>query len=190
MVISSMVSSRAVEVLRRIDRIAERSYLPIIGPERGRILAELVRKIKPKRILEVGTLLGYSAILMGKEVGSDAEIVTIEIDEGEAETARQNILEADIKPVVKVLVGDALDVIPRLDGRFDLVFLDAAKSEYLGYLRLVEDKLHRGSVIVADNAGICGYSMRSYLDYVRNSEKYESHYVPVDGDGLEISKKL
>lgn len=185
-----MVSNKAEGVLRRIERIAERSYLPIIGRERGRILVRLVRGIKPKRILEVGTLLGYSAILMGKEVEADAEIVTIEIDEDEAERAEVNIREAEMKPKIKIIVGDALEVIPRLDGRFDMVFLDGAKSEYLNYLRLVEDKLHKGSVVVADNAGLYAYSMRNYLDYVRNSGRYKSYYIPVNGDGLEVSTKL
>ncbi len=182
-----MVIVRAEKVLRRIERTAERTYLPIIGPERGRVLVDLIRSIKPKQILEVGTFIGYSIILMGKELGSDGEIVTIEIDEDSAKIAKENIRKAEIKPRVKVLVGNALCIIPGLRGKFDMVFLDAAKSEYLKYLRLTEDKLHTGSVVVADNVGAYAHLMRNYLDYVRNSVKYDSQFIPENGDGVEVS---
>lgn len=185
-----MVTNKADEVLRCIERMAHRRYLPIIGSERGSILVELIRRIKPKRILEVGTFIGYSTILMGKELESDTEIVTIEIDEDEAELAKHNIRKAGIGPRVTVLVGDALELSAELDGEFDLVFLDAAKGEYLSYLKNVESNLCKGSVILADNAGMYSYSMRSYLDYVRKSGKYESKFVPAGGDGIEVSTKL
>ena len=185
-----MVSSKADEVLRYIERLAQRRYLPIIGSERGRILVELIRRIKPKRILEVGTLVGYSTILMGKELEGDGQIVTIEIDEDEAEMAKENIRRAEIRPRTTTLIGNALELTAKLDGKFDLVFLDAAKSEYLSYLKNVESKLHKGSIILADNAGMYSYSMRSYLDYVRKSGKYESKFIPANGDGIEVSTKL
>lgn len=190
LVVQRMASTKANEVLRRIERTAERRYLPIMGPNRGRVLADLVRNFKPKRILEIGTLVGYSAILMGKELDSDAEIVTIEIDKSEVEMAKKNIRDAEIKPAVRVLVGEASEVIPRLDGTFDMVFLDEAKWEYLDHLRLIENKLHRGSVVVADNAGAYAYSMRDYLDYVRDSGRYDSRLIRAGRDGLEVSTKL
>ncbi len=169
--------------------MTERNFLPIVGPRKGEVLVEIVRRIKPKRILEIGTLIGYSAILMGKELESDAHIITIEIHADEAAMAEENIRKAQIKPKVDVLVGDAIEILPRLEGEFDLVFIDADKREYMDYLKLVEDKLHKGSVLVADNAGIFADEMRDYLDYVRHSEKYESRYVPVGKDGLEVSVK-
>jgi len=189
-VVQVTLSGKADEVLRRIEKDAQRTYLPIMGRDRGRVLAEIVRKTKPKRILEVGTLVGYSTIIIAREIGADAEIVTIEIDEEVAEIARKNIEEAEIKPRVEVLIGDALQVIPKVNGKFDMVFLDADKGEYLDCLRLVEDKLRSGSVIVADNAGAYAYSMRRYLDYVRKSGRYESQFMPVGRDGLEVSTKL
>jgi len=185
-----MVSTKADQVLRCIERMAERRYLPIIGPERGRVLVDLVHRFKPKRILEIGTLVGYSTILMGKKLEGDAEIVTIEIDKDEAEMAEKNIREADVEPKIIVLVGDASEIIPTLEGSFDMIFLDAAKSKYLNHLRLIEDKIHKGSVIIADNAGIYAYLMKNYLDYVRNSGKYRTWFIPVDEDGLEVSIKL
>ena len=76
--------SKADEVLREIERRAETEFLPIVGPDKGRILADIVRDAKPKRVLEVGTLIGYSAILMGKELGKHVQIITIEIHAEEA----------------------------------------------------------------------------------------------------------
>jgi len=194
-----MVLSKAEKVLREIENAARRrEFLPIIGPSKGQILVKVIREIKPKRILEVGALIGYSAILMGKELANDAHLITIEIDPHTAKIAEENLRKAEIPPTVEVLVGDAIEVIPRLAGMFDLVFIDADKSEYLDYLRLIEDKLQKGSVVVADNVE----HAPPYLNYVRSSGKYSSRFVPVGtvtfghsrghrlGDGLEISVKL
>ena len=181
--------NKAEFVLRKIEKRAKNEFLPIVGPEKGKILAEEVRKAKPKRVLEVGTLIGFSAILMGKELDDDAQIITIEIHADEAETAEENIRKAEIPAKVKVITANALQVIPKLKDCFDFVFIDAAKNEYFDYLRLAEDKLHKGTVIVADNAGIFAKQMKNYLDYVRTSGKYRSKYVQVDVDGIEISVK-
>ncbi|MCD6263680.1 O-methyltransferase [Candidatus Bathyarchaeota archaeon] len=185
-----MSSDRVKKVLRRIEERAWSRWIGIVGPRKGRVLVDLVRRHRPRRVLEVGTAVGYSAILMGKELGEGAEIVTIEIDEGLARRAEENIEEAGLSSVIRVVVGDALEVIPRLEGEFDLVFLDADKGEYLDYLRLVEDKIHRGSVIVADNVCARTYGMRRYLNYVRNSGRYESRFIRFGWDGMEVSVKL
>jgi predicted O-methyltransferase YrrM len=182
--------TKADEVLSEIEGMAEKEFLSIIGPDKGKFLVEAFRKVKPKHVLEVGTLIGYSAILIGKELDADAQITTIEIHASEAKKARENIRRAEIRPKVDVIVGDALKVIPTLKGCFDAVFIDADKTEYLQYLKLMEDKLHAGTVVVADNAGIFADQMRDYLDYVRNSGKYKSRFVQVGEDGVEISIKL
>jgi len=184
------MASKVDEVLRAIERNAWRRYLPIIGRVKGKILVEVIREIKPKRILEVGTLVGYSTIMMAKELESDAEIITLEIDEDQAELAKENVRKAEVKPSIRVLVGDALDSIPKLDGIFDMVFIDADKSEYLDYLRLIEGNLHIGSVVIADNANISTPTMRKYLDYVRNSGKYRSQLIQVSWGKMEVSVKL
>ena len=170
--------------------MARHEFLPIIGPDKGKILAEAFRKVKPKHVLEVGTLIGYSAILIGKELDETDRITTIEIHTKEARAAEQNIERAEIPPKVHVIVGNALDVIPTLKGCFDAVFIDAEKTEYFDYLRLAEGKLHKGTIIVADNAGIFACQMRNYLSHVRTSGNYTSKYVPVGEDGLEINIKL
>jgi len=183
-------SKKAEEILREIESMNEKKFLPIVGPDRGKILAEVVREAKPKRILEVGTLIGYSAILMAKELGADAHLTTIEIHADEARLARQNIRKAQVLPTINIIVGNAIKVLPQLTEMFDLIFIDAEKTEYREYLRLIEDKLHKGSIIVADNAGIFADQMKDFLDYVRHSSKYKSKYVPVGEDGLEVSFRL
>jgi len=182
--------NKAEVILREIEKRANSEFLPIVGPEKGIAIAEAIRKAKPKRVLEVGTLIGYSAIMMGKELGKNAQIVTIEIHAEEAKTAEENIRKAGIPSKVEVITGDAIHVIPELKGVFDFVFIDAEKTEYFDYLRLAEDKLCKGAVIVADNAGIFAKQMANYLDYVRASGKYGSKYVPVGVDGLEVTVKL
>lgn len=110
-----------------------------------------------------------------------------------AAEARENIREAEVKPRIEVITGDALDVIPRLKGEFDMVFLDAAKYEHLDYrlLRLAELKIRLEELIVAaDNAGVFAGAMKDYLDYVRNSGEYRSRFVAKGRDGVEISIKL
>ncbi len=177
-------------ILKQIEAASEKQFLPIVGPFKGEILRQEICKAKPRHVLEVGTLIGYSAILMGKELDEDAEIVTIEIHRGEAEAAGENIVRASVPAKVKIIVGDAKEVIPTLNGPFDFAFIDAEKSEYFLYLKTAEDKLCRGAVVVADNAGVFADEMNDYLDYVRRSGKYRSRYVKVGGDGLEISIKL
>lgn len=188
--LENMTLSKADQILHHIEKLSETHFLPIIGSAKGTVLTSTIREFKPKRVLEVGTLIGYSAILMGKDLPADAEIISIEIHGDEAELAEKNIKKAAIPPKVSVLVGDAKQVIPALSGFFDMMFVDAEKDEYLQYLKLAEDKLRSGSVVVADNAGIFADHMKDFLDYVRSSGKYRSRYFPFGGDGVEVSVKL
>jgi len=189
MTIEKPASKSAATILEEIEELAEKNFLPIIGPDKGKFLVEEIRKYKPRHVLEVGTLIGYSAIMMGKELDENSEIVTIEIHFEEAEVAGENIVKANIPAKVKIVTGDALQVIPTLKGLFDFAFIDAEKTEYIQYLRLMEDKLPKGAVVFADNAGIFADQMRDYLDYVRNSGRYKSRYIQVGKDGVEISIK-
>lgn len=182
--------NNAERVLRKIEKKAHNEFLPIVGPEKGRVLADEIRKVKPRSVLEIGTLIGYSAILIGEELDKSAHIITIEIHANEAKIAEENIRKANVPPKIEVITGDAIQVIPQLNNVFDFVFIDAEKKEYMDYLQLAEDKLHQGTVIVADNAGVFANQMANYLNYVRTSGKYHSRYVAVKVDGLEISVKL
>jgi len=189
-----MISNKNAEkVLRQIEKITERHFLPIIGWEKGKVLVDVVKKYKPKRILEVGTLVGYSSILMASNLSKSSKIISIEFRENAADIARENIEEAGFEDVIEVRVGDAKEIIPRLKNekeKFDMIFLDAVKDEYLDYLKLAEPMIGKGTVVVADNAGVFAEAMEDYLDYVRNSGKYESENIQVGGDALEISVKL
>lgn len=182
--------NEADKVLKQIEKMTKQKFLPIIGPDKGSVLVQIIHESHPRRVLEIGTLIGYSAILMAKELDSETHLITIEIHEDEAKIAHENIEKAQVSATVEVITGNAIKVIPKLQGLFDMVFIDAEKSEYREYLRLVEAKLHKGSVVVADNAGIFADEMKDYLDYVRSSRKYSSKYVPFGEDGVEISIRL
>ena len=187
------------KVLKRLERMAEKESLPSIGPTKGKIIAHLIQEYKPRSILEIGTLYGYSAILMGSMLPeqNSGKVITIEIDEGSANIARKNIEDAALANKVEVIVGDALEIIPELRGKIDLVFLDATKNEYFKYLKFVEKNLEKGSVVVADNVGIFERSMYDYLQYVRNSGRFNSRVLDTElefnknvKDAIEISIKI
>jgi predicted O-methyltransferase YrrM len=164
------------EVLKSIEEEAPKKGFPIIGPIRGVILDEVVSEHRPSSILEVGTLVGYSAIRMGRHLRPGQKITCVEVDGEIAKVARGNIEKAGLSDRINVVVGDAKKVLPKLGGSYDMVFLDAAKDEYLGYLKSVEHLLHRGSVVAADNVKSHPKEVAGYLEYVRNSGKFRSEY--------------
>jgi predicted O-methyltransferase YrrM len=177
-------------LLRDLEQIAKREHLPSIGPIKGKIISAIMKKYKPTTILEIGTLHGYSAILMADSLSDDGKLITVEIDKINADTARKNIDKAGLSNKIKVICDNALDVIPTLAGyKFDLVFLDAAKSEYLEYLRLIEKKnlMKENSVVVADNVILYENEMKDYLEYVRNSGRYMSQTTETT---LEFNKNV
>jgi predicted O-methyltransferase YrrM len=191
--------SRASQVLRRLEKMAEKQFIPSIGPIKGKIITGIIQKYKPRNILEIGTLYGYSAILMADTLkGADGKVVTIEIVKSIADIARKNIADASLLDEIDVIVGNALDEIPRLNSKFDLLFLDGAKNEYLKYLELAQkNDLKRGTIVVADNVEISKNEMQDYLEYVRNSTIYKSktiettvEFTPNVKDAMEVSIKL
>lgn len=159
----------------------------IIGREKGKILTDLIDKQNPKNILEVGTNLGFSAILMATHLQADGKITTLEMQQKSADRSQENINRAGFQDKIQIVIGKAQDTIPTLSGTFDLCFIDAAKAEYLTYLKLIEDKLSPTAVIVADNVGRFAEDVKDYLDYVKNSEKYKSETVTVGTDAMEIT---
>jgi predicted O-methyltransferase YrrM len=191
--------SKASQVLRRLEKMADKQFVPSIGPIKGKIITGIIQKYKPRDILEVGTLYGYSAILMADTLnGANGKVITIEIDKPIADIARKNIADADLTDKIDVIVGNALDVIPRLNSKFDLLFLDAPKNEYLKYLELAQKRnLKEGSIIVADNVEISKSEMQGYLEHVRNSRGYRSktiettvEFTPNVKDAMEVSIKV
>lgn len=196
MQVSKKTTDPADAVLREIEEMGKKSFIPSIGPVKGKILAEVVKKHKPRKILEVGSLYGYSAILIAKNSPAKAEITTVEKNPEHARITEQNVERAKLEGQIKVLRGDAIEILSKLPGPFDLVFLDAEKAQYLDYLKAVENKLHQGSVVVADNVGVFQDQMQNYLHYVRNTGRYRSQTVDTllefsetTKDAMEISEK-
>jgi predicted O-methyltransferase YrrM len=177
-------------VLREIEKQASREWLPIIGAEKARIIAEIVKELNPRHALEVGTNIGYSGIVILSHMREGSHLTSIEVDSGYAKKAKENFRKAGLEDRVTVLTGDALTLIPTVKGQIDLAFIDAEKHEYGRYLQLMERKLTSGCIVIADNVGAFPLAMRDYLDHVRNSTLYESRYINLGWDGLEVSRKL
>ena len=208
---STIQKKKVLNVLSEIEETAKKKSLPSIGPLKGEIIGDIIRKYKLKRILEIGTLHGYSAILMANfilnvkkeddndNINTETIITCLEIDQQLANIAKKNIEKAGLSDRIEVITGDALKIIPALNNkyyRFDLVFIDAVKNQYLSYLKRVEENslLNKKSIVVADNVLIYENEMKDYLDYVRNSGKYNSYttdttleFTKIVKDALEVS---
>lgn len=168
---------KVVQVLQDLEQIAKRQSLPSIGPVKGEILRNIISKYKPKTILEIGTLHGYSAILMADMLPDDGKLITIEKDTNLFSITMKNVEDAGLSHIIEVINEDGLKGILLLQKqKFDLMFLDAIKSEYLKYLKLAEENnlLSDRVVVVADNVLVYANEMQDYLQYVRTSGRYKS----------------
>jgi len=180
-----------LKILEEIEQTAKRQSLPSIGPIKGKIIEEVIREHKPKKVLEIGTLHGYSAILITNIILSEKIknenfatenslsepiLISVEKDQKIATIARKNIEYCRFSEKIKVISGDALKEIPKINSTFDMIFLDAKKTEYFKYIQLIErhSLLNKKAVVVADNVLIYENEMKDYLDYVRNSGRYIS----------------
>jgi len=184
-------------VLASLDRFArERRFLMNVGDEKGLVLDEAVDGLAPgARILELGCFCGYSAIRMARRLGAAGRVVSLEVNPRSVEVARAMCELAGLGGRIEVLHGSASERIPRLDGTFDLVFLDHWKDLYRADLERIEAAglLRPGSVVVADNVGPL-FGADAYLSYVRGCGRYDSRYVASHleyhgaiEDGVEIS---
>ena len=144
-------------------------------PGDAQFLRILIESSKAKNGLEIGVATGYGAVVMGLGFERNkGHLTSIDIDAGMVAAARANIRKMRLDETVTVAKGAALKVIPKLDGPFDFVFIDALKQEYLGYLRAVEAKLTPRAIIVADNVIRFAEEMRDFLDAMRSDPKYQS----------------
>ena len=141
-------------LLTALDRKAHIDLLRprmIAGHLQGRILKMLVRMQQPQRILEIGTYTGYATLCLAEGLSEGGEIHTIEIDDEMEDFIRNQLNQSALSDKIHLHIGDALEVIPQLEGQFDLVFIDADKRDYCEYYDLVFDKVKKGGIILADN---------------------------------------
>jgi len=157
------------------------------------MLRVLIQNGNLKRGIEVGVALGYGAIHMGMAFErTKGTLTSIEIDPQRAETARQNIAKVGLEKTVSVVAGDALAVLPKLEGQYDFIYIDANKPDYLKYMKAIEPKLRKGAVIVADNVIVSARAMADFLEYMRTSPDYEAVTIRASDekrDGMLIAYK-
>lgn len=191
------------DIINDMELYAQENHVPIVQKEVARLLSLVINMKKPRKILEVGTAIGYSAVLM-HEAAVDCSIVTIERDENMVEKALQNIRSAGIENDIHIIHGDASEVLSSLDDKFDLIFLDAAKGQYLEFFYDCDRLLKEGGIIFADNVLFRGMvatnellirrkitivkRMRKYLKFMSENKSYDTSILPV-GDGVAVSLK-
>jgi caffeoyl-CoA O-methyltransferase len=182
------VPAQAAMVLRRIK--AADTDLLAVSEEDGRLLRVLTASSGAKRVLEIGSANGYSAIWIGlglRETGG--RLVTIEYDAKRAQEAEANVRAAGVGDIVRVLPGDAFKVIPTVEGTFDFVFLDAWKKDYQRFFDLVFPRLDKGGVFVAHNVVNKATEMGDFLGTVRTHPGLLSAIVSPSGEGVSVSWK-
>lgn len=193
------------EFLEKLEEEARKNYVPIIRKETQNLLKLLLAMNRPKRILEVGTAVGFSALLMEEYNPVECKITTIENYEKRIPIARQNFLSAGKQNVIELLEGDAAVVLKTLQEPYDFIFMDAAKGQYIHFLPEVMRLLKLGGVLVSDNVLQDGdiiesrfavtrrdrtiyKRMRDYLYEITHMEELMTSVLPV-GDGVTISVK-
>lgn len=190
-------------LIAKMEDYAEKNSYPISQPESIKFLEVLISLGKVKSVLEVGTAIGYSAIRMAN-AGCE-KIDTIEISESSAQIARENIEKAGFKSVITVHLGDAKEVLPEMDGEYDLIFVDAAKGQYQEFFPHCMRMLKKGGVLISDNVLYKGMTatddlfqhrkitiirrLRQYLDMLSNHKELLTSVVPI-GDGVAVSVKI
>ena len=192
--------------MEKIEEQAHIDNVPIIRKEMESFLRVMLYIKKPKRILELGTAVGYSAILMSECIDEDGKITTIENYEKRIVEAKKNIELSGKEQIIELLEGDATEVMKTLPSQqFDFVFMDAAKAQYIYFLPEVLRLMKKGAVLITDNVLQEGdliesrfvverrdrtihKRMREYLEVVKNHEELETSIVPI-GDGITISVK-
>ena len=193
-------------ILETIEKEALDTYVPIIRKEMQSFLKMLLALKKPMRILEVGTAVGFSAILMAEYGPKNLEIVTIENYDKRIPIARDNFKRAKKEKQITLIEGDAAEVLPEIKEPFDMIFMDAAKGQYINFMPEVLRLLKCGGVLVSDNVLQDGdiieshyiverrnrtiyKRMREYLYELTHNEQLVTAVLPV-GDGITVSTKV
>ncbi|HWR38352.1 MAG TPA: O-methyltransferase [Patescibacteria group bacterium] len=151
------MNSLLQEQIALLKRYGQEYHIPIISDAGGRLLSRMVSCCRPQSVLEIGTAIGYSTLLMAAQSPPETKITTLELDSKRAQIARQTFREAGLSDRIRLLEGDAGQLITGLQDVFDLVFIDAAKGQYPDYLRKVRPLLSPCGVIIADNVLFRGW---------------------------------
>jgi len=192
-------------ILKELEEYAEIHHVPIVQPETASLLSVLCRMKKPFRILEVGTAIGYSAILMSQFLEPGGRIDTIERDESAVEIAAENIKKAGLEKSVNIITGEAGEILRCLDKKYDIIFLDAAKGQYPEFLPECLRLLDKGGLLVSDNVLYRGMvtekekvlrrkktivtRLRNFLEEICDNPELDTCIIPI-GDGVAISYKI
>lgn len=191
-----------------LNKLNRETNLKVIQPRmlsghlQGRVLSMLSHMVKPKNILEIGTYTGYSAICFAEGMEDNGKLITIDVNEELETFAKSFFEEAGLAQKIEMRIGNALDIIPTLESSFDLVFIDADKTNYSNYFDLVIDKVNTGGYIIADNVLWSGkvvteeakkdpdtIALVNYCKKVHQDPRVENTLLPVR-DGLLIARKL
>ena len=190
--------------IEQIKQKALEEHIPIIMDETLEEVGKILEKLKPINILEIGTAVGYSAIRFSKYLQDGGYIDTIERDEERIKEAIQNIKDMNLEEKIHIFEGDALEILPKLTGPYDMVFIDAAKGKYPIFLQEALRMLRVGGIIIGDNVLYKGYvlsdynkhkqrtavrGLRQFLKDLEENENLETELLEV-GDGLIVSKKI
>jgi predicted O-methyltransferase YrrM len=188
-------------VLREVEEYAEREDVPISDPEVGRFLSIMARAAGSRLILEIGAAIGYGAICLARGA-PEARVVSIDVDPGRLAMARHYVEKAELSSRVDLIEGDVFDVLHRLPGPFDLVYIDADKAQYRRYLDQVLPRLRVGGVILVDNLLWSGHvavppaeedrsadALRAFNGYFMMHPQLQSVVIPL-GDGMGVATKL
>jgi predicted O-methyltransferase YrrM len=192
-------------VLQKLNRYTQANVLMprmLSGHVQGRFLTMISQMIRPKRILEIGTFTGYSAICMAEGLQENGSLITIDKNEELEDLVKKYFQEAGLADKINFLIGDALEIIPKLEAYFDLVFIDADKLNYQNYFNLIIDKVIPGGFILADNVLWSGkvvpeedkptdkdtLSIMNFNEAIQRDERVTNIIVPVR-DGLMIVRK-
>jgi predicted O-methyltransferase YrrM len=155
--IEQYIDQNASPEMSILSKINRETHLEVLMPNmlsghvQGLVLSMISKMIKPKRILEIGTYTGYSAICLAQGLSSDGILYTLDINEELEKRVLKYFEEANLDTKIKLMIGDALKIIPTIDETFDLIFIDADKKNYIHYFDIVLPKLRRGGFILADN---------------------------------------
>lgn len=192
-------------LLEEMERFAKETNVPIIRKEMEGFLRTMVEIKQPKRILELGCAIGYSAILMSEYMPKDCKITTIENYDKRIPIASEYINRSVRKADINLIFGDALEEVPKLEKGFDFVFMDAAKAQYINFLPPVLEVMNKGGILIADNVLQEGdlveskftvtrrnrtihKRIREFLYEVKNNEQLTTSVIPI-GDGITLSVK-